>query len=768
MLPTPETVRMQPEIGQPPAPFNLLPSLALLCVALVAAILFGSAFKTYSPDVAEMVQPQGEAPKPHAEDHADHNETEGPMYFAGGLWSPELGLAGLSELATLAIFPNDPIICQSVSWNAEQQKLIVIDVSPIKADNRKGSDDASLAIVSVDHAGSDITPEFATAIQQHMGTLKDFDKIVIVTPLPGPDSRPEDEFPYDWTFLQDSDKVGMVDWAEVEPKGDLEGRPGSGYLRAWVQAEASIPDKVNQDRVQLLIADLAATLDRKVAAQRIWALAMRSPYEVIPQTQISLTSDTDANPIGPPSRQDSITLYRAMNIHCDDLIKEAAGSENSAHRASAARTIGNLADQTTDPLGKLTLLAEDKDMAVRYEALVATRAVPGRRAAGVAELVGPMTMSDEMRTVYEATMAELLTYGEPVPADSRANRLRRMTMSELLAEERDELVCSILLERADLPDQQIKPVVQELAKAKQAQPLTAFMDLLTGMNPRTLRQRDPLLRSLVEWDKNELKQQAERLSSIANSDAIEPLRTAVAGAVIQSSADPSAITSASDGIYFKGLSWVTDADALKRIADEALKAALDPSAGTDPRVQIAALDALRYLPPAAMTAQTIQGILGIARGAEDIDLRFAAIRAINALPDSAKPADIDDLKLTSLTISAKAGMLYDQVKLTAVAGRPVEITLVNPDNMQHNLAISKPGRMQEVGLAISSMNPADAAAINYIPESDAVLYHTKMLDPGMSDTLRFIAPDKPGNFPYVCTFPGHYTSMNGVLEVVAP
>jgi azurin len=162
-------------------------------------------------------------------------------------------------------------------------------------------------------------------------------------------------------------------------------------------------------------------------------------------------------------------------------------------------------------------------------------------------------------------------------------------------------------------------------------------------------------------------------------------------------------------------------------------------------------------------------VLKLAREADDTGVRFAAIRAINALPDAIKPGDIDDLRLTSLTLEAVPGQIkYDKTELTAVAGRPVEITLINPDTMEHNFAITRPGQMQRVGIAISTMNPADAAAINYIPEGDAVLYHTPMLKPGQTYTLRFVAPDKPGKFPYVCTFPGHWQSMNGTIQFVAP
>jgi uncharacterized protein len=35
-----------------------------------------------------------------------------------------------------------------------------------------------------------------------------------------------------------------------------------------------------------------------------------------------------------------------------------------------------------------------------------------------------------------------------------------------------------------------------------------------------------------------------------------------------------------------------------------------------------------------------------------------------------------------------------------------------------------------------------------------------------SYTLTFIAPAQVGDYPYVCTFPGHWSIMNGVMKVV--
>ena len=40
-----------------------------------------------------------------------------------------------------------------------------------------------------------------------------------------------------------------------------------------------------------------------------------------------------------------------------------------------------------------------------------------------------------------------------------------------------------------------------------------------------------------------------------------------------------------------------------------------------------------------------------------------------------------------------------------------------------------------------------------------------MLDPGEEGQIRLKVPDKPGDYPFVCTFPGHWRLMQGVLRV---
>jgi azurin len=46
-----------------------------------------------------------------------------------------------------------------------------------------------------------------------------------------------------------------------------------------------------------------------------------------------------------------------------------------------------------------------------------------------------------------------------------------------------------------------------------------------------------------------------------------------------------------------------------------------------------------------------------------------------------------------------------------------------------------------------------------------VLYNTGIVEPGNSETIWFEVPPFEGKYDFVCTMPGHYMVMRGVLRV---
>ena len=112
-------------------------------------------------------------------------------------------------------------------------------------------------------------------------------------------------------------------------------------------------------------------------------------------------------------------------------------------------------------------------------------------------------------------------------------------------------------------------------------------------------------------------------------------------------------------------------------------------------------------------------------------------------------------------------MRYDVPYFAVEAGREVQVILVNEDLMPHNLVITTPGDLKEVAELGSAMS-ADVgpSGKQYVPVSDKVLFATRMVQAGRQEALTFTAPNTPGEYPYVCTFPRHWMRMYGVMVVV--
>jgi azurin len=126
-----------------------------------------------------------------------------------------------------------------------------------------------------------------------------------------------------------------------------------------------------------------------------------------------------------------------------------------------------------------------------------------------------------------------------------------------------------------------------------------------------------------------------------------------------------------------------------------------------------------------------------------------------------------NLPALELTVSVIRGqMKFSVPTFSAKPGQRVRLTLTNPDEMQHNLVVVKPGTAEAVGVLSDAMaRTPDAAERNYIPPTPDVVSATKLVDPGEAFTLEFVAPRQTGDYPYLCTFPGHWRVMQGTMKV---
>lgn len=124
---------------------------------------------------------------------------------------------------------------------------------------------------------------------------------------------------------------------------------------------------------------------------------------------------------------------------------------------------------------------------------------------------------------------------------------------------------------------------------------------------------------------------------------------------------------------------------------------------------------------------------------------------------------IEPAVLTIKTMTAQ--MRYDTTELVVQPGQPVKLRFENHDDLPHNLVFCQPGT-DTAAMAMKQMENAEAALKrNWLPDDPRVWAHSRMLNPHESEELNFTAPDRPGAYPYVCTFPGHAMTMRGELRV---
>ncbi|TKC06266.1 plastocyanin/azurin family copper-binding protein [Pedobacter frigoris] len=126
-----------------------------------------------------------------------------------------------------------------------------------------------------------------------------------------------------------------------------------------------------------------------------------------------------------------------------------------------------------------------------------------------------------------------------------------------------------------------------------------------------------------------------------------------------------------------------------------------------------------------------------------------------------------EVTTTELVLAGNDQMKFSTNELKAVAGKPIKLTFkhigtIAKEAMGHNVVILKPG----TDAAAYAAKALEAKATDYIPASEAasVIAHTKLLGGGEEDVIEFTITEK-GKYEFICSFPGHFSMMKGVLIV---
>jgi azurin len=126
-------------------------------------------------------------------------------------------------------------------------------------------------------------------------------------------------------------------------------------------------------------------------------------------------------------------------------------------------------------------------------------------------------------------------------------------------------------------------------------------------------------------------------------------------------------------------------------------------------------------------------------------------------------------KVCKLQIAGNDAMQYDKKELDVAADcTQVELTLTHTGKlpaaaMGHNWVLVKTADVT----AVANAGMSAGLANNYLTPNDArVIASTKTIGGGQSATVTFPTSKltKGGDYTFMCTFPGHYVIMKGVLK----
>lgn len=145
-------------------------------------------------------------------------------------------------------------------------------------------------------------------------------------------------------------------------------------------------------------------------------------------------------------------------------------------------------------------------------------------------------------------------------------------------------------------------------------------------------------------------------------------------------------------------------------------------------------------------------------------VEMGELSKIDKNPVKARPVGFMDARL--IEVGVLPGLKFNTTRIEAKAGEKVILVFPNDDSsgMVHNLAIITPGSSQTVLDAAVAMG-AEGLKKNFIPEIPELLASTPQVAQGMKYTLYFAVPEEPGNYHFICTYPGHGLIMQGIFAV---
>jgi lysophospholipase L1-like esterase/azurin len=519
-------------------------------------------------------------------------------------------------------------------------------------------------------------------------------------------------------------------------------------------------------------------------------LQARGAGVVLPALKTWLTGLDPTHPEYEHHRLEGLWLYQAFDTPDEALLDTLLAARHEQARAAAARVLLRWKDRLPYALTRLRTLTSDASPRVRLEAVVALSFFGENEAVAAALDVRKYptdpfldyALGETLLALKPAWLARLRQEPDAYPTPTTEYLLGLATTAEVRSLPRTPAVMAALLTRPDVDAATQRELLDRLTESRNTSRARVLLSLLDGQAAQPARSGpgEPprhLMQGLLAGTPTELKSLISPSIDRIRRDTSQRRRATAYAVVMAAEQSDRSVWPLAQAMptgradYLRGVALLPDG-ALKTSFRQKVRglAAAEPvlaypllvkmsaTTGEKTRVLEAFIASLVAMPEADLNAPAFLGTVNLARKL------VAELPAPNRPPLLARLEGIGTLELTLTAVEAK--MAFDKTKLVVPAGKAVSLLFKNPDLMPHNVVIVRPGSGQRVGEAADAMaRLPDGFERQFVPDSPDVLFATPLVSAGKTYRLVFKAPTEPGDYPFLCSFPGHWRVMQGVLRV---
>lgn len=552
------------------------------------------------------------------------------------------------------------------------------------------------------------------------------------------------------------------------------GRP---VLKVTDVSKQSIPELLN---------NLKAYEDRFRYRSRA-QIREKKTDEVLPELKNWVAALDKNDPQYEHNLLEGLWLFQDFNVVESNILKTLLNGKDPQARAAATKILLYWRDRIPGSVEMMRTQINDESARVRLEAIVALSYFNSEQAMNAAVDIFKYPTDYYMDYAVHETFRFLkpiwlagMKQGKSFGGNQGNRYLLKLANAQGLATlPQSSDVLTEILTRPDIEAAKKQLAVSSLSKKMKTGKVSVLLNAIREEEKsRKGNQSNPaqqeLIKLLLASERSELKQNQAELAKLISTDTSQVMQATGFAAMITAGQSDQTFQKAQQekpAAYLTGISMLTDVNLSASFYNK-----IKEIAASAPAVGYPLLMRMTTESP-AKTQSTKDLIASLGNTPETVQNSQAFAAAITTMKSMVNAVPENDRKLvlsmleTLGTIEIKlvaieAKMAFDKKVLTVPAGRSITLVFENPDLMPHNVVIVKPGAAEKVGEAADAMaSLKDGFEKNFIPSTADVLFATPLINSGKSFKLEFKAPSLPGDYPFICSFPGHWRVMQGILTV---